>query len=91
MDQFPPELLTIAKDMFNQYDLNKNDLIEFDELKLLMNDLAKKLSIPQPSDSDLEKIMEDTDTSKDGKISREEFLKLFSIIYVMEKGITGNN
>jgi Ca2+-binding EF-hand superfamily protein len=84
MEDFPVELIEQAKHLFEKYDLNKNNLIEFDELRMLMTDLSKEIGIPQPTDEDVNKVMDDTDTNKDKKISREEFLNLFRIIYTMK-------
>lgn len=84
MDDFPVELLDQAKALFDKYDFNKNNMIEPDELKALMHDMSKEIGIPTPSDEDVMKVMDDTDTNKDRKISREEFLNLFKILYVMK-------
>lgn len=83
-DDLPPELMNQAKACFEKYDLNKNDLIEPDELKLLMTDVANEIGIPIPSDENVNKVLDDTDINGDKKISREEFLTLFKIIYVMK-------
>jgi Ca2+-binding EF-hand superfamily protein len=84
MDEFPLELVEQAKTLFEKYDKNKNNSIEFVELQALMYDLAKELDIPQPTNEDLQKIMDDIDINKDQAISKEEFLKLYSIVYVMK-------
>ena len=84
MEGFPVELLDQATSYFERYDLNKNGTIEFNELKMLMTDISKEIGIPTPSDDDVAKVMDDTDINQDRKISREEFLTLFRIIYVMK-------
>lgn len=84
MEDFPIELIDQAKVYFGKYDHNGNGFIEFEELKLLMTDLANDIGIPCPSDGDVQKVMDDTDINKDRQISKEEFLSLFKIIYVMK-------
>jgi Ca2+-binding EF-hand superfamily protein len=83
-DTVSAELIAQANKCFDNYDLNKNGTIEYDELKLLMTDVAKEMGIPVPSDEDVMKVMDDTDINKDRKISKEEFVTLFKIIFVMK-------
>ena len=84
MADFPVELFEQARVCFEKYDLNKNNLIEPDELKILMTDLANEIGIPVPSDDEVNKVLDDNDKNGDKKISREEFIDLFKIIYVMK-------
>jgi Ca2+-binding EF-hand superfamily protein len=83
MEEIPLELLQQAKNMFDKYDLNKNGIIEFEELKILMTDVSKEIGIPSPTEEDVERVMQDTDINRDQRISREEFTQLFKILYVM--------
>ena len=83
-EELPKEFKDQAMLYFTKYDTNNNDLIEPDELKCLMTDVAKEIGIPAPTDEDVEKVLDDTDMNNDKKISREEFLTLFKIIYVMK-------
>ncbi len=84
MEQVPNEILTQADACFDKYDFNRNNMIEYSELKELMTDVAKEIGIPSPSDEDVSTIMEDTDVNRDKRISREEFITLFKIIYTMK-------
>ena len=83
MEEIPLELIQQAKSVFDKYDLNKNGFIEFEELKLMMIDISTEIGIPSPSEEDVVRVMQDTDMNSDQKISREEFTKLFKILYVM--------
>jgi Ca2+-binding EF-hand superfamily protein len=84
MDYMPPELVRKAEVYFNKYDQDKSNSIEINELKDLMSDLAKEIKIPLPSEQDVSVIMDDTDLNQDRRISREEFVNLFRIIYAMK-------
>ena len=85
MDDFPSDIADQAKVFFDKYDLNKNKVIDPEELKLLMTDVSKEIGIPVPCDEDLAKVMDDIDLNRDEQISQEEFLNLFKIIYMMKK------
>ena len=79
-----PQILKRAEAYFNKYDQNKNNSIDMNELKSLMTDLANDIQIPVPSEQDVSIIMDDTDINKDNRISKQEFVNLFKIIYKMK-------
>ncbi len=80
----PADLVRKAEVYFNKYDQDKSNFIEINELKDLMSDLAKEIKIPLPSEQDVSVIMDDTDLNQDRRISRDEFVNLFRIIYAMK-------
>jgi Ca2+-binding EF-hand superfamily protein len=84
MDYMPADLVRKAEVYFNKYDQDKSNFIEINELKDLMSDLAKEIKIPLPSEQDVSVIMDDTDLNQDRRISRDEFVNLFRIIYAMK-------
>ena len=84
MDYMPSDLVRKAEVYFNKYDQDKSNSIEINELKDLMSDLAKEIKIPMPSEQDVSVIMDDTDINQDHRISRDEFVNLFRIIYAMK-------
>jgi Ca2+-binding EF-hand superfamily protein len=78
-------LKKIAIEHFNKYDKNKSLFIEHGELKLLLTDVANEVGLPVPSDSEITDTLKDFDSNKDNKISQDEFVKLFDVIYQMKK------
>ncbi len=85
MNNQPYEEYTLrAENLFSKYDADKDDYIEINELKNLLDDTAKEIGIPYPNDEDVEKVMLDTDKNKDNKISREEFIKLYMILCLIK-------
>ena len=75
----------LAIEFFKKYDKNKTDFIELVELNKLVKDTAKEINIPAPDDMEIEEMLIQYDLNKDNKISKEEFLKLFEVIYEMKK------
>jgi Ca2+-binding EF-hand superfamily protein len=76
---------------FDKYDTNKNGVIEFSELKPLLVDVAMEAGTGVPSDDDVRGVFNDADTDNNKVISREEFVELFKIIYVMKNKLFDNN
>jgi solute carrier family 25 phosphate transporter 23/24/25/41 len=62
-------------DIFTKMDVNKDNLISFDEFKAFINKKEK----------DLLDLYNEIDTNKDGKLTKEEFEKSFSIVYPGKK------
>lgn len=74
----------LAIDTFVKYDTNKNGFIEPAELKALVLDTCKKVGL-QFEESDVEELLREFDLNNDKKISKEEFLALFEVVYNMKK------
>ena len=84
MSSLPNDLKDQALKKFKEYDFDKSNFIDLRELRTLMIDLAKELKLGEPSDDEIYQILKDTDTNKDKKISFEEFIELFEMMYVMK-------
>jgi Ca2+-binding EF-hand superfamily protein len=82
--KLPDNLIKEAHSMFNKYDRDNNNSIDKNELRNLLSDLSSEIGISMPSDEDVEQIMYDVDLNHDKKLSRDEFLTLFQIIYQMK-------
>jgi len=78
---FPDDIGEQAMKTFQNYDFDQSGFIEANELKVLMTDVAREINIPDPTDEDIDQVLTESDTNKDKKISKEEFLGLFKIIY----------
>jgi Ca2+-binding EF-hand superfamily protein len=83
--QVPQKVIDEAHSVFNRYDTDNSNSIEKNELRNLLSDLSKEIGIPMPSDEDVEQVMYDVDINKDKRLSRDEFLNLFKIIYQMKE------
>ena len=70
---------------FSNADLNKNSIIEKNELAILLKSIYGTLGLSNPKESEIEKELKRLDKNGDGKISKVEFktlvrdLALFSI------------
>ena len=74
----------IAEQNFAKYDTNKSNFIEIAELKSLMIDVSKQCKLPRPDDEEIQETLKDFDTNRDNKISFEEFMSLFQVLYQMK-------
>jgi Ca2+-binding EF-hand superfamily protein len=83
--KLPENLIKEAHSMFNKYDRDNSNSIDKNELKNLLSDLSNEIGISMPSEEDVEQVMYDVDLNHDKKLSRDEFLTLFQIIYQMKK------
>ena len=73
----------IAFEIFKKYDKNSNESIELIELKKLMQDVSKELSLPAPDEKEVQELLMQYDSNNDKVISFNEFLKLFEVIQNM--------
>lgn len=69
---------------FKKYDLNHNSFIELDELKMLLNDLAKSQGFPLPKDREIAQIFKDFDINSDNLISYSEFQDMYKVLSEMK-------
>ena len=56
---------------FKMFDKDKNGYIEREELKQMMTKLGEKLT-----DSEIDEMMKEADTDKDGRVNYNEFLAM---------------
>lgn len=80
-------LKTVAKDVFDLYDVDKNGYIDKSELKPLLNKLSKQLGLPEPNDQDIDDGIKQLDFNKDGKLQFKEFFPFYQQVYehIMDK------
>lgn len=69
---------------FKKYDLNHNSFLELDELKKLLEDLAKSEGFPLPNDREIAQIFKDFDANSDNLISYCEFQEMYKILTAMK-------
>jgi Ca2+-binding EF-hand superfamily protein len=77
----------IAFKHFKKYDRNNDEKIEFSELRNLLNDVARDLEFPELEETEIQEIIKEFDQNKDKVISREEFIKLFEVLYLMDENL----
>ncbi len=66
-----------ASNTFDKFDKTKSGYIEQAELKEVINDMANHLNKSTNIDEEtVKKALETMDTDKDGKMSKEEFIKI---------------
>lgn len=71
--QKPEELQKVCKAIFDQFDVNKDGEIDFNELKNALTIFAKESGAPTPDDSVVKEIMEELDKNKSNTLSIDEF------------------
>ena len=75
----------MVESTFSNADLNKNSILEKNELAVLLKSIYATLGLSPPKDYEIEQELKRLDKNKDGKISKSEFkvlvrdLALFSI------------
>ena len=83
-EKIPDDIIDRALIKFQAYDTDNSNFIEIKELKNLMNDVSREINIPEPSDDDIYQVLKETDKNNDNKISFEEFIDLYKVIYIMQ-------
>jgi Ca2+-binding EF-hand superfamily protein len=79
------EFKELCRECFHKYDTNKDGAIEYRELKLLLIDVAKESGHDLPTDDDVQKVFHDADEDRDDVLSKDEFVELFKVIYIMKR------
>lgn len=66
-----------AKKGYNDVDVNKNGLIDFEEVEAILCNFAKANNIPKPTKSAVEEVFKSLDKDSSGKVDFEEFKVFF--------------
>ncbi len=82
--EYPSNIDDLAKKCFDKYDKDCSCYIEHAELRKLLGDISRQCNLPEPTDSDVDRIKQDCDKNNDNKISKKEFLDLYKIIWQLK-------
>jgi Ca2+-binding EF-hand superfamily protein len=74
MPKTEAEVREVVGALFDQYDYNKNGVLEFNEVKCVLEACCKGRTW---APSDLERFFQGVDSNGDGKISKEELYEVF--------------
>lgn len=80
------DLIAQAEALFDKYDVNKDNVIDPAELKVLLTDVFKEIGRPAPTEQDVEKVLTESDDNGDREIQRDEFIKIFKLVLQMKSG-----
>ena len=72
----PEAFNAAAKKGYEEVDVNKNGLIDFEEVEMILANFAKGNNLPKPTKAEVEEVFKKLDKDKSGKVDFEEF-KLF--------------
>ena len=73
----PNEVDKVCRNYFFSVDKNKNGVLEFKEIRRILDKFAEDTDTVQESEENIRKAFDQLDTNHDGKISYEEFINLF--------------
>ena len=73
----PKEIDKVCRNYFFSVDKNKNGVLEFKEIRRILDKFAEDTDTVQESEENIRKAFDQLDTNHDGKISYEEFKNLF--------------
>jgi len=68
-----------CKEQFRKFDVNKDGVLEFEEVKQLTTNLYEEFGLPVPSEGSLKAFFHATDENMDGVLSEREFRKFFEM------------
>ena len=67
------QLTEIVNNLFDQFDVNKNNYIDRNEVKALVQLFFQKCNLDrEPTESEIDEFVAYIDLNKDGKLSRQE-------------------
>ena len=81
----PAKVEKICRQYFNSIDKNKNGVLEYKEIKIILVKFAEESDIVQPPEEEILDAFNKLDTNHDGKISYSEFKTLFYVYKLIEK------
>ena len=70
-----------AREIFDSYDLNNDGKIEKSELKLILNNISKKLGLPLPTDNDINIGFKQLDKNNNNLLEFDEFFDFYKQVY----------
>ena len=70
-----------AREIFDSYDSNNDGKIEKSELKLILNNISKKLGLPLPTDNDINKGFKQLDKNNNNLLEFDEFFDFYKQVY----------
>ena len=70
-----------AREIFDSYDSNNDGKIEKSELKLILNNISKKLGLPLPTDNDINKGFKQLDKNNNNLLEFDEFIVFYKQVY----------
>ena len=73
----PKEIDKVCGNYFFSVDKNKNGVLEFKEIRRILDKFAEDTDTVQESEENIRKAFDQLDTNHDGKISYAEFKNLF--------------
>ena len=73
----PQKVEKICRDYFNSIDKNKNGVLEYKEIKVILAKFAEESDSVQPPENEIHDAFKKLDSNHDGKISYSEFKSLF--------------
>ena len=73
----PQKVEKICRDYFNSIDKNKNGVLEYKEIKVILAKFAEESDSVQPPENEIVDAFKKLDANHDGKISYSEFKSLF--------------
>jgi Ca2+-binding EF-hand superfamily protein len=68
-----------CKEQFKKFDVNKDGVLEWDEVKQLVHNLYDEFGLPAPAEGALKAFFYATDENQDGVLSEREFRKFFEM------------
>lgn len=81
-----PELKAAIDAVFSKYDKDKNNSLDFGEIRELLNDAYAQIGNPKTiTDADVKKFASAVDKDSDGKITKSELLEIFKRIVTNKK------
>jgi len=66
-----------CKSHFKKYDVNRNGMLEWEEVLALTEELCQVMGLPAPSEGRLKTFFESSDANHDGVLSEKEFTKFY--------------
>ena len=76
--QDPQKIEKICRNYFDSVDKNKNGILEYKEIKVILAKFAEQSNSIQPPEEDIKDAFKKLDANKDNKISYLEFKSLFN-------------